>query len=351
MQQWVYGFALVVSLAVSINIVTSAKASTLNVPARQPTIQAAINAAVNGDVIIVAPGTYMEKINFQGKFITVKSSGGPALTTINATGQSSAVVSFQNGETVSSMLDGFTLTGGIGLSSGGSRVGGGVYVSGADPSISNCVIRNNSADNGGGMYSFAGDPRVINCVFNANVCLKGGAAFANFSNPILLNCTLAGNNATVQAGGVFSTSATARLINCVVWGNTSTPFAGDTTPIVSRSDVEGGYPGTGNLNANPQFVNLASGDLHLAAGSACIDAGDSTSIASLTGKDISGSARGVDDPTVPDFGVPVFGLTVDMGAYERQAVSTCAADSDHNNVVNIDDLLSVLAQWGACPGP
>src|SRR4051794_13250820 len=103
MQQWVYGFALVVSLAVSINIVTSAKASTLNVPARQPTIQAAINAAVNGDVIIVAPGTYMEKINFQGKFITVKSSGGPALTTINATGQSSAVVSFQNGETVSSM--------------------------------------------------------------------------------------------------------------------------------------------------------------------------------------------------------------------------------------------------------
>src|SRR5207249_11972489 len=54
-----------------------------SVPAGQPTIQAAINAASNGDTVLVAPGTYHENINFMGKGITVTSSGGPSVTTID----------------------------------------------------------------------------------------------------------------------------------------------------------------------------------------------------------------------------------------------------------------------------
>lgn len=56
---------------------------TINVPADQPTIQAAINAATNGDTILVAPGTYAENINFGAKAITVASSGCPSVTTID----------------------------------------------------------------------------------------------------------------------------------------------------------------------------------------------------------------------------------------------------------------------------
>src|SRR2546428_9154943 len=70
----------------------TARAATINVPAGQPTIQAAINAASNGDTVLVAPGTYYENINFMGKAITVTSAGGPSVTTINGGDLNKSVV-------------------------------------------------------------------------------------------------------------------------------------------------------------------------------------------------------------------------------------------------------------------
>src|SRR5438132_13793840 len=70
---------------------------TLHVPADQPTIQAAINAASNGDTVLVSPGIYVENINFNGKAITVTSSGGPSVTIIDG-GQRGSVVTFFSGE-------------------------------------------------------------------------------------------------------------------------------------------------------------------------------------------------------------------------------------------------------------
>ena len=73
-------------------------ATTLTVPAQYATIQSAINAATSGvDEIVVAPGTYFEKIDFLGKAITLRSSDGPAVTTINGSGTGS-VVQCINGE-------------------------------------------------------------------------------------------------------------------------------------------------------------------------------------------------------------------------------------------------------------
>ena len=62
------------------------KAATIHVPADQPTIQAAIDAAAGGDTVLVAPGTYYEDINFNGKIITVTSEQGAAATVIDAGG-------------------------------------------------------------------------------------------------------------------------------------------------------------------------------------------------------------------------------------------------------------------------
>jgi len=84
-------------------------ATVIHVPADQATIQAAINVAVNGDTVLVAPGTYYEAIDFMGKNITVTSSGGPGVTVIDAFGSNRSTVAFQNNETAAAVLSGFTL--------------------------------------------------------------------------------------------------------------------------------------------------------------------------------------------------------------------------------------------------
>lgn len=86
--------------------------TTIHVPADQPTIQAGINAAVNGDTVLVSPGTYYENINFNGKAITVTSASGPAATMIDGSISYSPVVTFSSSETTKSVLSGFTLQNG-----------------------------------------------------------------------------------------------------------------------------------------------------------------------------------------------------------------------------------------------
>ncbi len=76
-------------------------------------IQTAIDAAVVTDEIVVAPGTYFETINFLGKAITLRSSDGPEVTTIDAEGMGT-VVTCESGEVQDTVLDGFTVTGGTG---------------------------------------------------------------------------------------------------------------------------------------------------------------------------------------------------------------------------------------------
>lgn len=101
----------IASIAFACAFADPIRATTIHVPADHPTIQAAINAAANGDTILVAPGAYNEAIIFNGKALTLESSGGRDATIINAAGtDTSAVKIIDTQGAGSTVIDGFTIT-------------------------------------------------------------------------------------------------------------------------------------------------------------------------------------------------------------------------------------------------
>ncbi len=162
--------------AVLVFVLSSAGlAGVIHVPGDQPNIQAGIDAATNGDTVLVAANTYYENINFKGKAIVVAShfltdADPNHITTTIINGSqpsnpdSASVVYFVSGEDTTSVLYGFTITGGTGTSTQqGSRTvkgGGGIFIHESSASILHNHIKNNSLDLvqnalGGGIYSYA----------------------------------------------------------------------------------------------------------------------------------------------------------------------------------------------------
>ena len=131
-------------------------------------IQNAIDDAVDTDEIVVAPGTYFETINFLGKAVWLHSSDGAEVTIIDAqaTGR---VVTCTSGEGLATVLDGFTITGGL------ADLGGAMYNDGSSPTVTNCLFSGNSASiHGAGMYNCSSSPTVTNCRFTENSAMYDG---------------------------------------------------------------------------------------------------------------------------------------------------------------------------------
>jgi trimeric autotransporter adhesin len=150
---------LTLSVILLLTIPICSRAAELSVPAQYATIQAAIDAAANNDIITVQPGTYTENITFKGKAITLTGTNplDPAViaTTIVDGNMNGSVVTFNSGEKPDSVLTGFTIRNGNGtLNVGdGKRYGGGIYCAGqSNPTIRHNKIINNTADTGGGIY-------------------------------------------------------------------------------------------------------------------------------------------------------------------------------------------------------
>lgn len=139
----------------------------------------------------------------------------------------------------------------------------------------------------------------------------GGGMLIENSSPTVTNCTFSDNNAVESGGGMYNVdSSSPTVTNCILWNDTANSGTeicneNDSTPSVTCSDIQGGYAGTGNINADPLFVNAAAGDLGLGPDSPCRNAGIDASPAAygtvLT--DIIGTPRPV-------------GYNYDMGAYE-----------------------------------
>lgn len=357
----------IVTLFLFIIISSSAYSMIRNVPGNYSTIQSAINASANGDTVLVEPGTYFENINFHGKKIVVTSRYyiSQDLNFINTTiingstpsvPDSASCVIISSGEDSTTVLQGFTITGGTGTKwndihgAGVYREGGGILIELSAPVIQNNIIKNNFAINtvgvtsggGGGIRIGDSKPKILNNIIVNNTGLYGAGIVLNYTGCLIKNNIIAYNygSTSYQAGsgiwsvsnlagaqkvienntimhntsiggtpGVLSWSTNLILRNNIIWGNTSTSPASQILPFgsgtvnVTYCDVEGGYTGTGNINTTPQFD---ANNFLLANGSACIDAGDSNSV--------------YNDP--PDPGYPNLakypargGLRNDIGAY------------------------------------
>jgi hypothetical protein len=142
-----------------------------------------------------------------------------------------------------------------------SEHGGAILNQGSSPTLVNCTFSGNSATWGGGMLNeMMSNPLVKNCTFNGNSAALGGGMRNNMmSNPLVKNCTLSGNSHGAISNDMQSGTT---LINCILWDNTNSQLSGGSSNIM-YSDVEGGWPGLGNIDADPCFADPCNGDYHL----------------------------------------------------------------------------------------
>ncbi len=372
-------------LAIVISFTATSFASTIHVPQDQPTIQAGLNAAANGDFVLVAPGTYTgsgnKNLDFGGRTITLASVNGAAVTIIDCQGSGRGML-FDSGETQSASVYGFTIRNGVAPGTFPNNSGGGIYCNGGSPTIAGCVIENNSAGWGGGgihcnnasplildniiqnntagyaggIGVVAGNPQIVDntivnnrgarfdgggvyfrnstsaeldgnyiagntCNWNGggifligssplitnNVILDnqasddgGGIYCQNFSSPRIVNNTLVANSASTGGGLAARLACFPTVANTILWGDSPNEITTQAFSAVTATfcDIEGGFAGQGNINADPLFVT--AGDYHLDNISPCIGAG--SVVADMPGTDIDGDTRPNPPGSNPDIG-------------------------------------------------
>ncbi len=174
-----------------------------------------------------------------------------------------------SGADETAILDGFTITGGCATDPCGLHIdGGGMFTSDGSPTVINCTFReNHAANSGGGMYNRNSTTILRNCVFIANSADCAGGGLHNTAGTVIAaNCTFVANVVSGDApappvggfrgGGISTLGDSGQVINCIAWDNyapVDSQISGDST--VRYSAVQDGWPGKGNIGADPCFAD------------------------------------------------------------------------------------------------
>jgi parallel beta-helix repeat protein len=322
------------SIVATLALAGTSFAATINVPGDHATIQGAINASSNGDVIAIAAGTYHEhSLNPNGKAITIGSASGNLDVTIDANGGGSVFVIEWCG--TGTVIKDLVITGGSGKTGGGwgYPFGGGFYCFESAPTIIGCTISDNSGYFGGGIYSQYSNPQLIGCTMSGN-----------YPDMIYGYATLIANTtSTTGACCLNSTCITATESDCTAAGGT---YAGDdvvcadagcaTPPVMGACCVSSGCH---NLT---ETACTGMGGTWLGEGGSCDDclAAEPTGACCVS----SGCVA-----TIKDDCTALGGTWLGIGDSCDDCPASCMGDTDGNGVVNIEDLLNMIGSWGACP--
>lgn len=317
-------------LFLSLVLLGHAHGAVLRVPGDYATIQGALDQTASGDEVRVAPGTWSgpenRDLHFPVSKVSLVSEAGPALTVIDAEGLGRGIL-VDGDVSTGVVIRGFSVMGGRadwgagialfneatldvedcwmignvatgdggGLAAVGSyatlRVsrcllrgnvsggfGGGLSVNGTyDFQATNCVVVGNRAVSGGGV-SFYGAffPTLTNVLITRNASTErdgGGLFFHECFDPIIDHCTIVDNRAATTGGAIRNRVTSTEMTNSILWGNAPDVVSGSGGLAAQHCDIQGGWPGHGNLDADPRFTDYDGIRYLLSPNSPAIDAG------------------------------------------------------------------------------
>jgi len=341
--------------AVVLSLTGSAMAETWTVdddgPADFDNIQAAVDAAIDGDEIVVEPGTYASEdyyvVDMGGKSLTLRSSGTAEATIIDA--QGTYGIDCRYGVSLDGVIDGFTIT--------GSDYWG-IDCEGSSPTIRGCTITGNQ----GGVHfgeSTEGEPTITDCLIVGNTAygsLGGGICCSYSTSPTISNCTITGNSAgntkITMGGGIYcgGGGCSPTISNCLIEENEA----------VIGGGIACSYEGNAISISGCSIINNTAtcGVLWEPAPDVCgggIYSYQHNVI--MTSSSICGNSPNQIDMTnlnvvLIDNGDNVIRFSHGDLEYVLETWGTLwgsPGDVNYDGSVNIVDLLMVLSSWGPCP--
>ena len=319
-------------------------------------INSAIAAADDGDVIQLAAGTYLEGsvIDTNGKAITLRGAitqfGTPA--TILDGGWAHQVLQCISGETSETVFENLLIQNGVAIS---PAAGGGMYNQASSPTLTNCWFEGNASFDGGGMFNNQSSPILIRCTFRANYSPSnlggGGMCNSNNSNPTLLDCKFVENESELMGGGMANHSESSPLlINCTftnnstrLWGGGMANWSSDSSPNLANCTFAGNFAGNRghgmyNIGTNTMMTNCTfTGCCQVSPAGSFVDGGGNDY--EWWCDDCRANVNCADDAV----------NTLDLEyLFSRWGSADPQCDLDGDGVVRASDLGLLFAAWGPC---